>query len=301
MQNRILLVIVIFLSIVLVSIRSSNNTSFLNDNNDINIKVKDTKKDSIDTIELEEYIIGVVSAEMPASFNEEALKAQAIASRTYAIYKMRNSSIDYDVVTDVSNQSYITVEEMKNKWKEDYNKYYDKVSKAVNDTKGMVMYYNDEIVEAYYFAMSNGYTEDVSLVFKEELDYLKSVESKYDNNSLKNFEYTVELSKEDICNKLNVSCDKLVFSNIIRSDTNRINSIMVNGINFKGTEFRKKLGLRSTDFTIKENNNKIYITTKGYGHGVGMSQYGANGMANDGYNYEDILKYYYKNIEISSI
>jgi len=299
MRNRLLLIIVVVLSIILLTIDSSSHTTFFNSKSN-KIKVKNTKTENIDLLNLEEYIIGVVSSEMPASFNEEALKAQAIASRTYAVYKINHSNGNYDVVTDVSNQGYITIDEMKNKWKDDFDKYYNKIKNAVESTKGKIMYYNDEVIESFYFAMSNGYTEDVSLVFNEEKDYLKSVESSYDT-SLNNFKKTVTFTKEEICSKLDIECNELVFSNIERSNTNRVNSITVNGKMFKGTIFRSKLGLRSTDFEIVNDNNNIYITTKGYGHGVGMSQYGANGMALDGYKYDEILKYYYKDVKIGSI
>ena len=163
------------------------------------------------------------------------------------------------------------------------------------------MTYNDKVIEAYYFAMSNGYTEDVSLVFSEDRDYLQSVPSIYDNESLKNFTYTKEFSKDDFCQKLKLNCSTLQVNNITRSNTHRVNTITINNQEFKGTNFRSLLGLRSTDFEIKLEDNKVLITTKGYGHGVGMSQYGANGMANDGKNYEEILNYYYKNIKITTI
>lgn len=298
MQNRILLIVTICLSLVLLSMSSSNTTFFYTEPN---ITIKDTNTNSISSLKLEEYVIGVVASEMPASFNEEALKAQAIASRTYAVYKMQNSDMDYDVVTDVSDQGYITIEKMKTKWGSDFDKYYSKIQNVVNNTKGKVMLYDDKIIEAYYFAMSNGYTEDVSLVFSEDRDYLKSVESVYEDESLKNFEVTKSYTKEEICTKLEVDCSNLIFTKIVRSDTGRVNTILVNDKTIKGTVFRSKLGLRSTDFDILEDGNNVIITTRGYGHGVGMSQYGANGMANAGYNYEEILKYYYKNIEISSI
>lgn len=304
MQNRILLVITIVLSLILVVLSSSKNTTFFNNEsnkNEISINVKDTTTSKIDKMDLEEYVIGVVAAEMPASFNNEALKAQAIASRTYAMYKINNSKKDFDVVTDVSNQSYITIDEMKNKWQNDFDKYYEKVKNAVNETEGLVITYNDEIIESYYFAMSNGYTENASLVFMEDRDYLESVESIYDNESLNNFKVTFELSKIEFCKLLEIDCSNIEISNTLRSNTNRVNSITINNKNFKGTEVRSKLSLRSTDFDITLMNDKVVITTKGYGHGVGMSQYGANGMANAGMNYKDILKYFYKNTEISSI
>jgi len=289
MKNRILLIIVFCLSLILINISSEKDTTFFNNEKEIN--VKNTKTNTIESLELEEYIIGVVAAEMPASFQEDALKAQAIASRTYAIYKMNNSNEEYDVVTDVSNQSYITIDNMKDKWKEDFNLYYEKIKNAVLDTKGKVMTYNNEVIESYYFAMSNGYTESASLVFSEDRDYLESVESSYDNKTIKNFEVIKEFDTKDFCEKLEINCNDIIISNIKRSETNRVNYITINNTTFKGTEFRTKLSLRSTDFQIENKDSKIIITTRGYGHGVGMSQYGANGMAKDGYSYEEILKY----------
>ena len=299
MQNRILLVVTIVLSLLLIIVSSKENTTFFN--TEINIKVKDVNNNNINTLDLEDYVIGVVAAEMPASFEEEALKAQAVAARTYAMYKISNSTQDYDVVTDVTNQSYNNIEELKLKWNEDFDTYYTKIKKVVEDTKGKVMKYNNEYIEAYYFSMSNGYTEKASLVFNEDKEYLQPVEAIYDNNDLKNFEVTTQFTKEDFCKKLEITCDELIFSDIKRSDTNRVNSIKVNDKEFKGTSFRSKLNLRSTDFNIKEENNYIFITTKGYGHGVGMSQYGANGMARNGSDYKEILNYFYKNIEIVTI
>jgi len=297
MQNRILLIISVVLSLILTFISSRHTTFF---NTYPNISIKDPINNNITSISLEDYVVGVVAAEMPASFHNEALKAQAIASRTYAAFKMNDNFKEYDVVTDVSDQSYITVDEMKKKWKDEFNKYYSKIKNAVDETKGQVMYYDDKVIEAYYFAISNGYTENSELVFSESRDYLQSVESSYDVKT-KNFKVEKTFSKQEICAKLNIECNKLIFSNIKRSKTNRVSSITVSGVEFKGTTFRNKLGLRSTDFSIEEKNNEIIITTKGYGHGVGMSQYGANGMAKDGYSYSEILKYYYKNIKISSI
>lgn len=298
MHNRILLLVVICLSLALLFMSSNKTTLFYTEPN---ITIKDPSTNNITSLNLEEYIIGVVSSEMPASFNEEALKAQAIASRTYAIYKMQNSKEKYDVVTSVFNQGYITIEEMKNKWGNNFDKYYNKIKEAVNLTRGKVMKYDNNVIEAYYFAMSNGYTENVELVFNESREYLQSVKSIYENESTKNFSVTKTLDKIEVCEKLEIKCDYLIIGNIKRSETGRVNSIVINEKEYKGTTVRSKLNLRSTDFDINIENNDVIITTRGYGHGVGMSQYGANGMANAGYNYEEILKYYYKNIEISSI
>lgn len=298
MQNRILLIVTICLSLILLFMGSKDTTLFYTEPN---ILVKDSDTDNISSLKLEDYIIGVVASEMPASFNEEALKAQAIASRTYAVYKMQNSSNDYDIITSVANQGYITIEEMKNKWGNDFEKYYNKIKEVVNITKGKVMLYDNKVIEAYYFAMSNGYTENAELVFSEDREYLQSVKSDYENENIKNFIVSKTYTKEEICTKLEVKCNDFIVSNIERSNTGRVNKLSINGNIFKGTTFRSKLGLRSTDFDISVTEKDVNITTRGYGHGVGMSQYGANGMANAGYNYEEILKYFYKNIEISSI
>lgn len=294
-MNKILLFLVVLLGVIYINISSTTHgTTFFKDKT---IKVK--KDNNINSLKLEEYIIGVVAAEMPASFNIEALKAQAIAARTYAVYKMGQNN-DYDIIASVSNQGYITKEEMRSIWKDNYDLYYTKIYKAVTDTKDLVMKYNNQVIESYYFAMSNGYTEKSSLVFNQDRDYLDSVKVEYDNSSLNNFEKTITFTKEEFCAKLNLPNQNIVINNIDRSSTNRVKTITINNICFKGTEIRKLLNLRSTDFNINISNN-IIITTRGYGHGVGMSQYGANGMANSGYTYEDILHYYYKNIQIDKI
>ena len=202
-------------------------------------------------------------------------------------------------MTDVTNQVYITEEQMQEKWGDDFAFYYTKVKEAVADTKNLVMEYDGEVISAYYFAMSNGSTEDVSLVFGEKRDYLVSVDSPWDE-SVKNFSVTTTFTQEEFCTKLNIDCSSINIGSINRSATNRVNTIVINNQEFKGTTFRSLLGLRSTDFTISVADN-ITITTKGYGHGVGMSQYGANEMAKNGSTYEDILKYYYKDVDIVEI
>ncbi len=298
MKNRNLIIAVIFLSVIaILSSFDKKETVFLNEEKTVTIKNNETKEEK--NLELEEYIIGVVAGEMPASFEIEALKAQAIAARSYAMNKINTSNETYDLVTDVTNQVYITTDEMKNKWQSEYDYYYEKIKNAVLETQGLVMKYNDEIISAYYFAMSNGSTEDVSLVFGESKDYLQSVDSSWDEN-VKNFTVETNITKEEFCKKLDISCDDIIIKDIKRSETNRVNEITINNKKFKGTEVRSLLNLRSTDFDI-EINESIKITTKGYGHGVGMSQYGANEMAKNGSTYEEILKHYYNNIEISKI
>lgn len=302
MKNKLLLMVVVVLSVILLGIvvnKKEQKIEHKKEENLINVKNNDTEE--VEQNDLEEYVLGVVAAEMPASFSYEALKAQAIAARTYAVYKMKNTKEEYDVIADVSNQAYITEEQMKEKWQQEFSTYYEKIKKAVKETEKEIMYYNGEVIESFYFAMSNGKTENVSAVFGESLPYLISVESKWDNETIKNYEVNTQLSTAEFCNKLNISCNSIVINNQIYDDTGRTKEITINEKQFSGTDVRKLLGLRSTDFTIEINGEIINIKTKGYGHGVGMSQYGANGMAKEGYDCYEILKYYYKDIEIKKM
>ena len=302
MKNKLLMVVVGVLSVILaIEIKVNKKEKINLEKKDTIIEVKDAETGTVESKDLENYIIGVVAAEMPASFSYEALKAQAIASRTYAYYKMKKNNGEYDVLADISDQAYITDEQMKEKWQNDYDIYYKKIKEAVIETENEIMTYNDEVIESFYFAMSNGYTEDVATVFNEDLPYLTSVESKWDNETLKNYEVNIQLSTDEFCNKLEISCNPLVINNQIYDETGRTTEITINSKKIIGTDFRKILGLRSTDFTIIIDNNIVNIKTKGYGHGVGMSQYGANGMAKEGYDCYEILKYYYQGIEIEKI
>lgn len=297
MKNKLLFLVVIVLSVVYIrSIKEG--TSFLKENDNV-VSVKDTKTDSIKKYDIEKYLIGVLAGEMPASFNKEALKAQAVASRTFAYYKINTSNSDYDVTNDTSSQVHITDEQMHEKWGNDYDKYLSIIKQAVKETENEVLVNDNEIIAAYYFSMSNGYTEDGSLVFNEDKPYLKSVSSKSDENN-PNFLVTITIPKQDFCNKLNIKCDVIDINDINRSSSNRVQSIKINNIIFTGTDIRWKLGLRSTDFDIDVKDD-VVITTKGYGHGVGMSQYGANNMAEIGSTYKEILEYYYTGAKIKDI
>lgn len=300
MKNKILLLIVVVLSVIAIG-GSKKETTYFNNakkeevKEEIKLALKDTSTGEIKNIELEDYIVGVVAGEMPASFNEEALKAQAIASRTYAMYKMKNSNGTYDLVTDKTNQVYITEDKMKSLWQENFDYYFEKIKKAVYDTKDLIMTYNGDIILSLYFARSNGKTEDAIAVFGSNEEYLKSVESPEENLTSE-----VTISKDKFCNKLNISCDAINISNVLKSSSGRINSLNINDKTFKGTEIRTLFDLKSTDFDITID-SEIKFITKGYGHGVGMSQYGANKLAQNGKNYEEILKHYYQNINIEKI
>lgn len=256
------------------------------------------KNGSVVSMELDEYLVGVVGAEMPASFNIEALKAQAIVARTYTLKTINSGKKLSD---DNSTQNYKSNEELKNTWGSSYNTYYNKVRSAVIDTKEIVIKYNGSLIDALYHSTSNGYTEDASNVWKNSVPYLKSVSSEYDTTN-KNFIYNKFISYQDLSNKLGIPVS--YSSNIeISEKTNsgRVKYLNIDGNIFNGVNVRTILGLRSTDFVFEKQETGINIITKGYGHGVGMSQYGANGMANNGYSYKDIILHYYKGVYLDAI
>ena len=304
MRRKIIVFFIVFICLLISYIHKKENSGIENIKNEQikNESVNETRKvnllyeDEIIDLELENYIIGVVSCEMPASFEEEALKAMAVASRTYALYKMKKNN-KYDLKSTTSDQCYITESDMKKKWGDDYDKYYSKIKNAVNDTSGEYMTYNDEVIIAFYFSISNGYTENCENVFSQKLDYLVSVESSWDEEySFK--EKDVVFSINDFLDNLGITDNGIDNISFDRSSTGRVNSVKINNYSFKGTKFRSLLGLRSTDFDILVDDGNVLIKTKGYGHGVGMSQYGAHSMAKMGYSYDEILKYYYSGINI---
>ena len=293
MKNKLLLLVLLiqisFFVLINPQVKNNLKYSFNLFNNSSNL----------DEVKLENYVIGVVAAEMPASFSFEALKAQAVAARTFAYKKIINNDINYDDLKYDKGQSYISIDEMKNKWKNDFDKNYDIVSNAVLSTKGEILTFNNSPINAYYFSLSNGKTENSSYVFGEK-SYLVSVDSSWDVNN-KGF---INISKVDINefkSKLGITDDQIIIYDIIRNETNHVNKININNKTFSGIDIRKIFNLRSTDFDIKIKDNYIEFTTRGYGHGVGMSQYGANSLATEGKKYDEILKYYYNGVSIDKI
>lgn len=266
------------------------------------VRIKRSNGD-IDNVPLEEYVVGVVSGEMPASFEVEALKAQSVASRTYVLKKMK-SNIDksYDVVDTVGNQVYLDEEELMVKWGNNYDKYINKIRDAVDSTKGEYLEYEGDIIDAFYFSTSNGYTEDSGVIFEESLPYLKSVESVWDKEVASAFYSSTSISLQEFYEKLGLEYKKELKVEILeKSDSNRIIRLKINGKELKAKDIYSKLGLRSYDFEFVKIGSNVNINTKGYGHGVGLSQYGALGMAKEGYSYVDILSYYYVGTNIKKM
>lgn len=245
---------------------------------------------SVINLNMTDYLIGVVSSEMPASFNLEALKAQSVLARTYALKAKQTGK---KLTDTVSTQSYIDIDQMKNKWGNSFNTYYNKIKNAVENTNGEYLSYNENYIEALYHSTNNGKTESSLDVFGNYYPYLVSVSSEYDKNA-SSYLRTISMPLDTISNKLGLSLNNdSVISIISYTDGGNIKEININGNNFSGKKVRELLGLRSADFDISISDNNANITTRGYGHGVGMSQYGANGMANAGYSYKDILSHYY--------
>ena len=274
----------------------------LNYSSNIIVRVK-RENGNIDNLLLEEYITGVVAGEMPASFELEALKAQCVASRTYTLRKLNSSKDEeYDVTDTVLNQVYLDESSLKEKWQNNYTLYINKIKTAVNETSMEYLDYNGEIINAMYFSTSNGYTEDSGVIFETSLPYLKSVESSYDEEVASTFNSTTSMSLQEFYEKLNLEYNENLNIEILeKSSTNRVLKLKINGVEFSGKDLYTNLKLRSYDFNITKLGTNVEIATKGYGHGVGMSQYGAQGMAKKGYNYQEILSHYYTGTTLKKI
>lgn len=245
------------------------------------------------SLSMTDYLVGVVAAEMPASFPVEALKAQAVVARTYTLRALGSGR---RLTDSTSTQVYKDNSQLRNLWGSEYDKYYSKIYNAVTSTENIAIYYNGNYIDAVYHSTSNGYTENAENVWGNSIPYLQSVSSYWDQNASSYYK-TITKEEATIINLLGI--ENLDTIEILeRNSSGRVEQVQIGSKIFSGVELRSILGLRSTDFEITKDNEVITITTKGYGHGVGMSQYGAKGMAEEGYNYIDILKHYYTNVDI---
>ncbi|MEI5909111.1 stage II sporulation protein D [Bacillus spongiae] len=270
----------------------------------IEISVFRTQENTIETLPLEKYVIGVVSGEMPAEFESEALKAQALTARTYIVKQLSKSKADLpegaDVKDTTQHQVYKNNDELKQLWGNDYQWMIDKITKAVIDTKGQIITYNDTPIDATFFSTSNGSTENSETYWKYELPYLKSVESPWDKDSPK-YESQKIITVSEFEEKLGIQLPSDGSVGVITSRTpgNQVGSVKISDSEFTGPEVRQKLDLKSADFSWVRKEEHIVINTKGYGHGIGMSQYGANGMAKEGKTYKEIVHHYYQGVNIA--
>lgn len=252
-----------------------------------------TETEEVKEIPLEEYIAQVVYAEMPSSFEKEALKAQAVAARSYTYKKLKHPT--HNEVDLCTNEGHCQA------WKVNDNSVeYKKVLEAVKETAGIVATYNNEIINAVYHASSGGFTENAVNVWSGEQDYLVSVESPNEEKIMNNYETEVIIGKTEFLNKLNLK--KLEKIKILsRTEGNRVKEISISNKIYTGNEIRKIFNLRSSNFKIESKNNQIKFVVKGYGHGVGLSQWGAQAMALEGKTYEEIIKHYYQGVKIKNL
>ncbi|WP_044023071.1 stage II sporulation protein D [Bacillus sp. SG-1] len=273
--------------------------------NSVEVAVFRSGKEIIEKLPLEQYVIGVVAGEMPADFEIEALKAQALTARTFIVNQMMNKDANLpegaDVTDTVTHQVYKNIAELQQQWGADYQWKIDKITEAVLETKGKILTYEGNPISAQFFSTSNGFTENSEAYWTNEVPYLKSVESPWDKESPK-FNAQKVIPVAEFQEKLGITLggDGSVGTITDRTPGQRVGSVVISGKEFTGREIRERLDLRSSDFTWYRKGEHIVITTKGFGHGVGMSQYGANGMAKEGKTYEDIVTHYYKDITISS-
>ncbi len=274
------------------------------------IKILNPENNSSHLLEFEDYIKGVVAAEMSPSFEEEALKAQAVAARTYAYRRINNNSVSAENILeegkDKISQAYFDKDTLLKRWGDNYNEYWGKISKAVDETRGEIMLFENEPIEAVFHSTSAGITEDAENVWQTGYPYLKSVDSSFDEES-PGFEDKKAFSETEFKVKLTdkfpdiVIKDSDLYSQIAISErtvADYVKTVTIGNKSFSGREIRELFGLRSSNFTITKEGTNICFVTKGYGHGAGMSQNGANFMAKEGNDYKSILSHYYTGVTI---
>ncbi len=252
----------------------------------------------------EDYIFGVVSAEMPALYEEEALKAQAVAAYTYyLVQKEANKDKDYDITDDYTvDQAFITPEKAREKWGDEADKYESKIRSAVRAVFGKRVTYEGKTATTLYHAISFGVTEKASEVWGGDYPYLVSVDSSFDKlneNYLVTTTIDASTLKEKLSSLVGISgTEENCFGTITRTEAGGVKTIVVAGKELTGADLRKALGLRSANFEVAFKDGKYSFTTKGYGHSIGMSQYGAHYMAQQGKSFEEILLHYYSGCKI---
>ena len=272
------------------------------------LKVKNG--DTVEEMDLGTYLVGVVRAEMPASFEEEALKAQAVAARTYTIYKIQtggNHGEEANICTDSTCcQAYISEERARVNWGENADAYEKKVENAVTSTDGETILYGGVPILAVFHSSSAGLTRAAGRVWLNDLPYLQAVDSPEEGEAIPNYYSRVEFSAAAFKEKLLVVAPEADFSgpmdgwlrNAVTDSAGSVETVEAGGVTVKGTQVRSALGLRSACFDWEVQNGKLVFYVTGYGHGVGLSQYGANQMAADGADYQEILTHYYTGVTV---
>ncbi len=313
----VFIVLLIFIIIPALIVKSCQYSDAENEDNSegTNIKILNVQDNEVIEMELEDYLKCVVAAEMPATFEEEALKAQSVAARTFTMRRMQgtiSAHPQYDICTDPNCcQAFISKEDRLKVWQDsglsaaDSLLRWEKIEKAVDDTNGKVLVYSGELISALYFSASGGKTENSEDYFVSAVAYLRSVDSPYEETAYINVETTISL--KDFLTILKTKYPDFKIDQSKISENIKINSyttggkvkeITIGNLSLSGREVRELFDLRSSGFTIKISGNNAIFTTNGNGHGVGMSQYGADGYAKNGFKYDEILKHYYLGAEI---
>lgn len=277
------------------------------------ITVYNTKIGKNQEMNIEEYLYGVLAGEMPSDFNIEALKSQAIAARTFVMYKENQGKSKKHpnavVCTDYNDcQEYKSYDELKKVKGDEWMKSsYPKVQQAVNETKGQIITYKDEPILTLYFSTSGGKTENSEEVFSAKYPYLQSVDSPYDKLYSPKYNSTLRITNKDFVKYLknsynDIQIDENRLSSQVKvltiSEGGSVEKIKVGNKEITGRDIRSIFGLNSSNFQISFGNDYLDFSIKGYGHGVGMSQWGAEGMAREGYKYYEILEHYYTDTKI---
>lgn len=269
-------------------------------------------KQKVETVPLETYVLGVLAAEMPLTFEPAALEAQAMAARTYIVRRLLSGNRDgvpgnQAIVTDqVTHQAYRSLAQM-DTLRETDPEGFRKVHRAVERTRNIVLTYKDEPIDALFFSSSNGYTENSEEVFASKLPYLRTVSSPWEEESRHPAEETMTMPLVDFYEKLDVATIPVTKTNskkptirvLERTAGQRVKVLLVGTEKRTGEEVRTKLGLRSAAFDWTIDDGNIRITTEGYGHGVGMSQWGAEGMAKKGSSARQIVEHYYTGVRLT--
>lgn len=276
------------------------------------IKLLHKNTNEVEEVPLDKYLCNVVSAEMPADYEKEALKAQAIVARTYTIYKIQNKKHENADICDDSSccQAWVSKETRLSRWDEDKRESnWKKIEECVNETKGKIITYEGKPINAFFHANSGGKTEiPVNVWGGTGYPYLQVVETAGEEG-YDQYESEVSLTKEELIDKLETKYSDISidFNNqddikiLEYTDSDRVKTVKFGNHNLSGVETRTLLGLRSTNFEISRDGDNIKFTVKGYGHGVGMSQTGADSLAKEGKNCFDIINHFYIGVQITDV
>ncbi len=280
---------------------------------DQNFSIEFKNGSEISEISMAEYLIGAVAAEMPASFELGALQAQAVALRTYTLQKMLSGRSEAHPDADICSDStccaaWRSVEQLKENWGADFDTYYEKICNAVESTDGVCVTYEGQPAQAVFHSSSAGMTEESGAIWSASLPYLVPVESPEDEKQVPNYVSEVSVSFSDFQETVNAMYPEADFDSapqewigdIILTSSGRVDYVTIGGVQVSGTSLRSMFGLRSTAVQIDVTDSAVVFTVTGYGHGVGMSQYGANAMAEDGSSWQEILLWYYPGTELSN-